>query len=196
MSEEQHTKSRFLIKNLLRGLIWFAVIITAFIYAEEYIQDNFAKDIEAVHNRPILVYAVFFSSEVVFGLVPPEFFMMIWVLHKVALSQYVINLTILTVLSYIAGMIGYSIGKNFSKSAFYARISEKYLSQYHVDLARYGGYLVFVGAVTPIPFSATCMLAGSVNLPFRNFLLISIARILRFLVYGWMVWSFPNWFSF
>jgi membrane protein YqaA with SNARE-associated domain len=196
MNEEEHTKSRFLVKNLLRGLIWFAIIITAFIYAEGYIQENFAKDIEAIHNRPILVYAVFFASEVVFGLVPPEFFMMIWVLHKVSISQFIINLSILTVISYIAGMIGYSIGKNFSKSAFYVRISEKYLSQYHVDLARYGGYLVFVGAVTPIPFSATCMLAGSVNLPFNRFLIICISRILRFVVYGWMVWSFPNWFSF
>jgi membrane protein YqaA with SNARE-associated domain len=196
MSNQQKAKSRFLMKNLLRGFLWFAVIITAFIFAEEYIQETFQKDIEAIYNRPILIYSVFFASEVVFGLVPPEFFMMVWVLHKVALKNYVINLVILTVLSYIAGLIGYSIGRNFSKSAFYLRISERYLSKYQRQLRRYGGYLVFVGAITPVPFSATCMLAGSVDLPYRNFLLISIARILRFLVYGWMVWSFPNWFSF
>jgi membrane protein YqaA with SNARE-associated domain len=74
-------------------------------------------------------------------------------------------------------------------------MSEKYLEQYQDNLKRYGGYLVFVGAVTPVPFSATCMLAGSVDLPFKNFLLICITRIIRFAVYGWMVWSFPNWFS-
>jgi membrane protein YqaA with SNARE-associated domain len=39
------------------------------------------------------------------------------------------------------------------------------------------------------------MLAGSVNFSFKTFLLICIARILRFAVYGWMVWSFPNFFN-
>jgi membrane protein YqaA with SNARE-associated domain len=193
---EQQTKFSFLFKNLIRGLVWFAVIITAFIYAEEYIQTTFQKDIEAIHNRPVLVYSVFFASEVVFGLIPPEFFMMVWILHKVSVSTFIVNLCILTVLSYIAGIIGYSIGKNFSKSTLYLKISERYLDQYQDQLKRYGGYLVLVGAVTPVPFSATCMLAGSVNLPFKDFLLICISRIIRFFVYGWMVWSFPNWFSF
>jgi membrane protein YqaA with SNARE-associated domain len=193
MSEE--TRSRFLFKNLLRGLVWFAVIITAFIMAEDYIQTTFEKDIEAIHDNPVAVYSVFFVSEVVFGLVPPEFFMMLWILHKVSVLQFAINLAVLTIISYIAGIIGYYIGKFFSKTPFYKKISERYLDQYQDSLKRYGGYLVFVGAVTPVPFSATCMLAGSVNLPFKNFLLICITRIIRFAAYGWMVWSFPNWFS-
>jgi membrane protein YqaA with SNARE-associated domain len=196
MEQEKETKSRFLFRNLFKGLLWFAVIIVAFIFAEEYIQTNFQNDIEAIHNRPLIVYSVFFASEVIFGLIPPEFFMMLWILHKITLSGYVINLALLTGLSYIAGIIGYYIGKFFSKTPFYKKISERYLEQYQEDLKRYGGYLVFVGAVTPVPFSATCMLAGSVDLPFKDFLLICISRILRFAVYGWMVWSFPNWFSF
>jgi len=193
--EEQETRSRFLFKNLFRGLIWFAIIITLFILAEDYIQNTFQRDIEAIYNRPVILYSVFFASEVVFGLIPPEFFMMVWVLHGVSVSSYIIDLLLLTALSYIAGIIGYSIGKNFSKTPFYIRMNERYLSQYQDSLKRYGGYLVLVGAITPVPFSATCMLAGSVELPFRNFLLICISRIVRFFVYGWMVWSFPNWFS-
>ena len=55
--------------------------------------------------------------------------------------------------------------------------------------------LVVVGAVTPVPYSATCMLAGSVKYPFNTFLLICITRIIRFAFYGWMVWTFPAWFS-
>jgi membrane protein YqaA with SNARE-associated domain len=194
--EAQETKSRYLIRNLLKGLLWFAVIISVFILAEDYIMDNFQKDIDAIQDRPMLVYSIFFASEVFFGLVPPEFFMMVWILHKIQLSQYILNLTVLTILSYIAGVIGYYVGNNFSKLPVIKKLSERYLEQYQRELKRYGGYLVFVGAITPVPFSATCMLAGSVNLPFKNFLLICIARIIRFAVYGWMVWSFPNWFSF
>jgi membrane protein YqaA with SNARE-associated domain len=195
MQQEPETKSRFLFRNLFKGLLWFAVIITTFILAEEYIHTTFQKDIEAIHNQPVIVYSVFFASEVIFGLIPPEFFMMLWILHGVTVMQYIISLTILTLISYGAGIIGYYIGKFFSKTSFYKRMSERYLEQYQDSLKRYGGYLVFVGAVTPVPFSATCMLAGSVDLPFKNFLLICITRIIRFAAYGYMVWSFPNWFS-
>jgi membrane protein YqaA with SNARE-associated domain len=121
---------------------------------------------------------------------------MIWILDHIDVTGFIINLSILTVISYGAGILGYYIGKTFSRTEFYqTRIREKYLKQYEKNLKKFGGYLVFVGAVTPVPFSATCMLAGSVNMNFKNFLLICITRVIRFAVYGWMVWSFPNWFN-
>lgn len=192
--EQEETRSSFLIKNILRGLAWFAVIITVFILAEDYIQTNFEKDIEAIHDKPVLLYMIFFTSEVVFGLIPPEFFMMVWILHGVTIPVFIVNLVILTIISYIAGIIGYLIGRNLSKTPFYKRIEERYLKEYSGNLKKYGGFLVIVGATTPVPYSATCMLAGSINLDFKYFLLICITRIIRFSVYGWMVWSFPNWF--
>lgn len=189
---EEETRSGFLFKNLAKGLLWFAVIITAFILLEGYIQDNFKPYIAGIQANPIIFYSVFTVSEIVFGLVPPEFFMIVYVLNHVPLSEYAINLSVLTIISYGAGVTGYYIGKNFSKTGFFIRINERYLSDYQHQIRKYGGYLVFVGAITPIPFSAMCMLAGSINFPLRSFLLISITRILRFAVYGWMVWSFPN----
>ena len=194
--EEEQTKSRFLFKNLLRGIIFFAVIITVFLVTEDYLLDNFKSDIDAIQDKPLLIYSIFFASEVFFGLLPPEFFMMVWILHKVSMGEYIASLVVLTMLSYVAGIIGYFIGKNLSRTPFFKRISHRYLEQYQRELRLYGSYLVFVGAITPIPFSATCMLAGSVNIRFRLFILISITRIFRFAFYGWMVWSFPNWFSF
>lgn len=193
--EDQETRSRFLFKNLLKGLLWFAVIITAFILVEDYLQENFQETIESIYDEPVPLFGIFFASEVVFGLIPPEFFMMVWTLHDITVASYIVNLVVLTVLSYVAGIIGYWIGSRFSKTAVYQRLHERYLSQYDRNLQRYGGYLVFVGAVTPVPFSATCMLAGSINYNFREFLLICITRVLRFAVYGWMVWTFPTWFS-
>jgi membrane protein YqaA with SNARE-associated domain len=167
--------------------------MTAFLLLESYLEDNFQHSIEAIQDKPLILFGTFFASEVFFGLVPPEFFMIVWILHKIPLQQYIVNLSILTVLSYLSGVIGYYVGKNFSKSSVYKRIHQKYLQQYDRQLKRYGGYLVFVGAVTPVPFSATCMLAGSVEFKFKDFLLISIARVIRFAFYGWMVWSSPNW---
>jgi membrane protein YqaA with SNARE-associated domain len=196
MEEQEESHSSFLFSNLLKGLLWFAVIITAFIFLEEYLKDNFKEHIDEIRDNPAILYGVYTISEIVFGVIPPEFFMMIWILDNIDVSGFIINLSILAVISYGAGVLGYYIGKTFSKTKFYNnRIREKYLKQYDSKLKKFGGYLVFVGAITPVPFSATCMLAGSVNMNLRNFLLICITRVFRFAVYGWMVWSFPNWFN-
>jgi membrane protein YqaA with SNARE-associated domain len=184
--EEEETKSSFLLKNLLKGLAWFAVFIVVYILAKEQI-DGYKDQINKVGDNLPLLLSIFTVSEIVFGILPPEIFMFIWK-TKGILSEYIINLSILTMISYGAGILGYYIGKVFSKTDLYKRIHAKYLQQYDKRLKRFGGFLVIVGAVTPVPFSATCMLAGSVNLPFKYFLLITITRVIRFAFYGAGVW--------
>lgn len=191
--EQEESRSSFLWRNLFRGLIWFAVILTAYILAAEELA-VYEKEINAFGDRLPLLLSIFTISEIVFGIIPPEIFMLIWQ-SKGVLSEYVLNLTYLTFISYGAGILGYYIGKNFSKTTFYLRIHERYLKQYDQKLRTYGLYLVLVGAITPVPFSATCMLAGSVNTPFDKFLLICISRIIRFAGYGWAVWAAPNYFT-
>jgi membrane protein YqaA with SNARE-associated domain len=195
MAEEEESKSGFLVKNFIRGLLWFGVFIAAFIIFEDYIEEHFQSHIQDFRSNEPLLYGIFTLSEIVFGILPPELFMLVWVSGKVALSEYILNLINLTIISYGAGILGYFIGRFFSKSPIYKRISARYLIQYERPLKRFGGYIVLVGALTPIPFSTSCMLVGSVNYPFRSFLLICIARVFRFALFGWMVWSFPNWFS-
>jgi len=191
--EEEESKSKFLLKNLAKGLAWFAVFITVYIVYSEDIK-VYQKEINQLGDNLPLLLSIFTVSEIVFGILPPEIFMLIWQSNGI-LSTYIINLAILTIISYGAGVLGYYIGKTFSKTNLYQKIHVRYLHQYDRQLKKYGGYLVLVGAVTPVPFSATCMLAGSVNLSFRNFLLICISRIIRFAAYGCMVWKFPLWFT-
>ena len=189
---EQETKSSFFIKNLIRGLLWFAVIITAYLLVQSELE-LYEEQINKVGDNMPLLLSIFTVSEIVFGILPPEIFMLIWQ-TKGVLSEYVINLSILTVISYGAGVIGYFIGYYFSRTPSFKKIYERYLKPQEANFKKYGGFLVIVGAVTPVPYSATCMLAGSIKFPFKLFLLICITRIIRFAVYGWMVWSFPNWF--
>lgn len=190
--EEEETPSGFLFRNLLKGLAWFAVIITAYILVQSELE-IYEEQINKVGDNMPLLLSIFTISEIVFGILPPEIFMLIWQ-TKGVLSEYVFNLSILTFISYGAGVAGYFIGYYFSKAPSFKGIQERYLKPYEKRLKKYGGFLVIVGAITPVPFSATCMLVGSIKYPFKTFLLICITRILRFAVYGWMVWSFPNWF--
>ena len=184
--EQDESRYGFLFKNLAKGLAWFAVIIIAYLLVEREL-DVYREQINKVGDNMLLLLSIFTVSEIVFGILPPEIFMLIWK-TKGILSEYIVNLTILTLISYGAGIIGYYIGYTFTKTAQYRKIHERYLAQYDQKLKKYGGFLVIVGAVTPVPFSATCMLAGSVKLPFRYFLLITISRIIRFAFYGAMVW--------
>ena len=193
MSEQEETKTSFLWRNLIRGHIWYGVILTAYILASEEIS-VYQSEINDVGDRLPLLLGIFTVSEIVFGIIPPELFMLIWQ-SKGVLSEYVLNLTYLTLISYAAGVLGYYIGHFFSKTRIYQRVYERYLKQYDRQLRTYGLYLVLVGAVTPVPFSATCMLAGSVNTPIDKFLLICISRIIRFAAYGWAVWAAPNYFA-
>jgi membrane protein YqaA with SNARE-associated domain len=191
--QQDETRSSFLWRNLLRGLVWFAVILTAYILASEELK-VYQKEINEVGDRLPLLLSIFTVSEIVFGIIPPEFFMLIWQ-SKGVLSEYVLNLTYLTLISYGAGVLGYYIGRYFSKTRIYQRMHQRYLMQYDEKLRTYGIYLVLVGAITPVPFSATCMLAGSVRTPFDRFLLVCISRIIRFAGYGWAVWAAPNYFT-
>jgi membrane protein YqaA with SNARE-associated domain len=191
--QQGESRSSFLWRNLLRGLAWFAVILTAYILAAEELA-VYEREINAVGDQLPLLLTIFTVSEIVFGMIPPELFMLIWQ-SKGVLSEYVLNLTYMTLISYAAGVLGYYIGRYFSKTGIYQRIHQRYLMQYDEKLRTYGIYLVLVGAITPLPFSATCMLAGSVHTPIDRFLLVCVARIIRFAGYGWAVWAAPNYFT-
>jgi membrane protein YqaA with SNARE-associated domain len=194
--EEEESKSSFLIKNLLKGLLYLAIIVVAFVYAEEYLNEHLKHYIQVLSDKPIILFGIFTISEIVFGLIPPVLFMSTWKeLVQVTLTEYVIYMMILTVISFLCGVLGFYIGKYFSKTRFYKRIEEKYLLQYNKQLRRFGVFLVIVGALTPVPFSATCMLAGSVHTPFKDFIWACSTRVFYFLVYGWIAWSFPSLFS-
>jgi membrane protein YqaA with SNARE-associated domain len=192
VEDKEETPSSFFFKNLLKGLAWFAVIITAYILVQSELEVYEAQINKVGDNMPLLL-SIFTLSEVIFGIIPPEIFMLIWQ-TKGVMSEYIINLTVLTLISYGAGVIGYFLGYYFSKASVFKGVYNKYLKPLEYSLKKYGGLLVVVGAVTPVPYSATCMLAGSVGYSFKTFLLLCITRIIRFAFYGWMVWSFPNWF--
>ncbi len=185
---EEETKSGFLFRNLAKGLLWFAVIIVAFVFLETYIQDNFKAQIEKMYDSVFAFYGIFTLSEIVFGIIPPELFMYVYKLNNIPLSNYIVDLSALTIISYGAGIVGYYIGRTFAKTKGFRKFRATYLRTYQHQLRKYGGYIIFVGAVTPVPFSAMCMLAGSVNFPLKSFLLISITRVIRFAFYGWVVW--------
>ncbi len=187
-SKELPDKRRFLIKNLLRGFLWLAVIVIAFIYARKNYDFTLQSILGPVYDRPSIVYFIFLASEVIFGIIPPEFFM-IWSLRNEVLSTYIGNIIALSAISYIAGIIGFGIGAYLKNTQFYKEMKKRVFGKFEKHLNNYGGFLVVVAALTPLPFSGIAMLVGSVHYRFRKYLWFSLLRFLRFLVYGIVIWE-------
>ena len=188
-------RRRFLYKNLLKGLAWFAAIVVIFLLVEEnvpFYPESWVSDaygwVSRIYDQPILVYLVFTISEILVGIIPPEVFFMLWSLESDSLIIYSFHIILLSVISYSAGIGGYWLGWIFSNSKSYQYLRRMYLRRYEVFFRRFGGLLIIVAALTPLPFSGICMMVGSVKFNFKKFLLYSAFRFLRFFIYASLVY--------
>ncbi|MEQ8926007.1 MAG: hypothetical protein RLO81_09365 [Fulvivirga sp.] len=174
-------RSRILVKNILKGLLWLTGLIVLFYVFEEY--THFNLFLEHIAQWPWAVYSVFIASEVIFGIIPPEFFVK-WSENHGLFDTYVANVALLAIISYGAGVLGYYIGSNLRNVAFFKPYFDRYIRRYRNLLNKYAGFLILIGAVTPVPFSAICMLVGATNFDFNKFLLVASSRFLRFAFYS------------
>ena len=93
------------------------------------------------------------------------------------------------VISYVAGVFGYWFGAYLNTTRIYRLVKKRIFGKFEKHFYKYGGFLVIVAAVTPIPFSGICMLVGSLRYPFNKFLLFAMARFVRFTVYAAIIWQ-------
>ncbi|MEM9324988.1 MAG: VTT domain-containing protein [Bacteroidota bacterium] len=181
-------RTRFLVRNLLRGFLWLIAILTAYVLAKRYLNFDIAEWMGPLYDQPVTIFSIFFGSEVIFGIIPPEFFML-WSLRHGDLTLYVQNVVLLAVLSYTAGVIGYFVGAYFNSTPMYRLIKRRFLGKAEKHFNRFGGFLVVVAALTPLPFSGICMLMGAVKYELRNFLWLSLTRFIRFSLYAFILWE-------
>ena len=178
-------RSKFLIRNLAKGFFFFVLLIIGYILLQKY--TDFDAFLDYIGQWPFWVYMTYCVSEIVFGIIPPELFM-IWSINSGLFDSYVLNVAFLAIISYSAGVLGYFIGHNFKNTQLFEKYLASHVTKYQKQLKRYGVFLIFVGAVTPVPFSAVCMLVGMANFKASRFLLIAATRFLRFAVYSYFVY--------
>ncbi|MDG1188919.1 MAG: short-chain dehydrogenase, partial [Flavobacteriales bacterium] len=58
-----------------------------------------------------------------------------------------------------------------------------------VNLRKWGGVFVFLGAVSPLPHSMVSMACGLIKYNFKHYLLLSLFRYVRFLVYALVIFQ-------
>ncbi len=178
---------RFLCKNcfyLLLTLLFFILVIVLF---QHFIGDfdSFFKSI--IKDMDLhYVYLLFFVSESFLGLIPPDIFI-IW--SKTLPMPYA-SIALLAILSYIGGINSYWIGKLIKKIPSVSRYVRKQQDKYYKQIQKWGGWLILVAALFPLPFAMICVVAGSVDYPFKKFALIILSRIARFFIYAFVFFNF------
>lgn len=164
----------------------YIIAIVAFIY----IINHFYNINEALtHFTQILpaygVLSFFFVSETLLGLIPPEIFIA-WAgnMHNPWLY-----LCVLALLSYGGGLLAYFLGRSITKIPSFHRYLEVKMEKQLKNSKKWGGFLIVVGALLPLPFSISCIAAGIIEFPFKNVVFYGSLRLLRFAIYGLIIFN-------
>jgi membrane protein YqaA with SNARE-associated domain len=129
--------------------------------------------------------AIFFASEISIGLVSPEI-LIVWADET---EFPVWTLALLASISYIGGLSSYFIGRYLAtRKIIRERLVLRYASTMR-QLKRFGGLLIIIAALTPLPYPIVCQLCGINKFPFRVFALLTLVRFLRFAIYGLVLYK-------
>lgn len=185
----KNPKINFLLKNLLRGLIYTIIIAAIYLlFKKLFIENNEEVWLEHFYSNPTLVYLIYVGSEIFFGIIPPEFFML-WAYNKADLIHYVFNLAFFAGVSYGAGYLGFLIGRFLRKTVIFKYMGEKFLKNYWSLFRKYGSVLIIAAALTPLPWAAISILVGSTEYRMKRYLYFALFRILRFILYGYIIFQ-------
>jgi membrane protein DedA with SNARE-associated domain len=183
------SRMKFLLTNGLRGLAWLALIMLAYIFLKEIVISNSSDTwIEQFYAKPVLIYLIYLLSEFFFGIIPPELFM-IWAINKADLVHYIYNMIFFSLSSYMLGYVTFLIGRYIHVRVTFRYIRIRFLQKIWPLLRKYGLFLIIVAGLTPVPWSAVCLIVGSAGYPSGRFLKYALFRLLRFAVYGYIIFQ-------
>lgn len=164
---------------------YVVAFIAAIITANQFVDVN-ATLIRLTEILPITgVLSFFFVSETILGLVPPEVF----IAWSGKMNTPWLFLSILAILSYAGGLVSYGLGQLFTKIPAVHSYLEVKMEKQLRNSKKWGGFLIVIGALLPVPFAVSCMTAGIIKFPFKSVVLYGSLRILRIFAYGIVIFN-------
>ena len=173
------------LKNTAYQAFFMIVIFVLLLMAINF----FIIDINLLINNiletysPKIVILCFLISESILGLIPPEIFIL-W--SSKSGSPFLFLFALATV-SYIGGAVSYFIGMRISLMPAVSKHVEQKIKQHIINLRKWGGLFIVLGAISPIPHSIVSIGAGLIDYKFKYYLLWSLFRYLRFVIYYFII---------
>ena len=176
----------FIWESLKKAIGPIIAVIVGLIIFNKYvynINDGLQAMTETFSRAGVLI--TFFISETILGLIPPEIF----IAWSKKTTEPVINLSILAFLSYLGGIIAYFVGRSTRKIKTINQYLEVKMAKHLKNTSKWGGFLILVGALLPLPFSISCMTAGMIKYPIKGVVTFGLFRFLRFAIYAWAIFN-------
>jgi membrane protein YqaA with SNARE-associated domain len=179
----------FLLNSLKKALLPILIFIGSLFLFNHYVYNiNDGLHLITTTFTKYEILIVFFISETFLGLIPPEIF----IAWSKKTSDPITNLAILATLSYVGGILTYFMGKAILKMEVVKDYFENKMVKHLKNTSKWGGLLIVVGALLPIPFSITCLACGMIKYPLKGVLLFGSLRFVRFALYGVVVFNVVN----
>lgn len=175
--------------NLIRALVGIAVFSLVLVV----IGKAFEAELLAV---AVAVYAslgafglavALFITDAIFSPMPPDVLLVV-VANSSLHTHWPIVLPCIGLISAAAGNAGWFMGTFFSKIAWTARFVTRIRIRYERPIRKFDRWAVILGALTPIPFSLTCISAGALGMSWKRLAPVTLLRIPRFVVFYWVVY--------
>jgi membrane protein YqaA with SNARE-associated domain len=181
------TKFYAFLKNVaIKGAITMAVIVGIVLILEYYFLDiNALLDTLVSTFSPIMIFLVFAVSESFLGLLPPEIF----IAWSAKSAWPWVFLMVLASLSYLGGIVSYYIGMLLHRIPQIKTYTEVKIARHISNLRKWGGVLVFVGAMLPIPHSVVGIACGLIKYDFKYYLVWALFRYVRFIIYAFVIFK-------
>ncbi|MFL0062075.1 YqaA family protein [Tenacibaculum maritimum] len=179
----------FIWESLKKAFWPVVIVVVGLVLFNNYvynINDGLQSITETFSRFGILT--TFFISETLLGLIPPEIF----IAWSKKTAAPILNLSLLATLSYTGGILSYFIGKAALKILSVKEYLEVKMAKNLKNTSKWGGFLIIVGALLPIPFSITCMAGGMIKYPLKGVVLFGLFRFLRFAIYAWAIFKVVN----
>ena len=168
------------LKNTAYQAFFVIVIFVLLLMVVNYFMNiNLLIEHILVTYSPKIVILFFLISESILGLIPPEIF----ILWSAKSGSTLLFLFILATASYIGGVLSYFIGMRISLMRAVRKHVERKIKQHIINLRKWGGLFIGFGAIFPIPHAIVSIGAGLIDYKFKYYLLWSLFRYLRFVIY-------------
>jgi membrane protein YqaA with SNARE-associated domain len=175
-------------KHFLRGAAFLLLLVALIFFLALSFEPQIREMADWLTNRfgflglTILV----FVADLIISPLPPDaalFFIGKSQMH----SQWPILVPVLGLTSTMAGVCGWLVGRRLQHLPLVQRWLSGFAKEHEESIRRFGFWMVVLGALTPLPYSITCWMAGIFQLSFKRFFIASLFRVPRFVIYYWAI---------
>lgn len=183
----QITKFYSFLKNTaFKGGTAIIVFVLLLLGLELFVLDfNYLLNQMVVTYPSKFIFSFFLASETILGIIPPEVFIA-WASRS---ANPWLFLFALATISYVGGIISYFIGNRLFLIPRIKNNIENKIEKHIVNLRKWGGFFVLLGAISPIPHSIVSLASGLIKYSFKHYLLWSLFRYARFVIYALVIFK-------